>query len=111
MFEFRDYPIHNVNEHCILPTKKRFNHNINNNSTNLYGNTSHYRERFNDLGVPIFVVQIKSSSDDDSVAHHGQDGVISDELFDELFGRVEKKSKATKRKTLKKRKEKKENGN
>lgn len=106
MFSIRDYPIHDVNERCILPTKKRLNHNINNNYTDLYGNAAHYRERFNDLGVPIFVVQMKYSSEDNPEAHHSHDGVISDELFDQLLDRVEKKSKASKRKTLKKRKEK-----
>jgi hypothetical protein len=105
MFSIRDYPIHDVNERCILPTKKRLTHNIKNNYQDIYGNDSHYRERFNDLGLPIFIVKMHHHDEpDDEEIHHGQDGVISDELFDQLFERVEVKPKPKKPKTLKKRK-------
>ena len=60
MFPINNYPIHDVNERCILPTKKRLNHNIVNNYQDLYGDQSQYRERFNDLGIPIFVVQLNN---------------------------------------------------
>lgn len=105
MFSINDYPIHDVNERCILPTKKRLTHNINNNYQDIYGNTSQYNEIFNDLGIPIFVVKINASQvpEDDEI-NHQQHGVISDELFDQLFDKVEEKPKPKKQKTLKKRK-------
>jgi len=105
MFSINNYPIHDVNERCILPTKKRLTHNIKNNYQDIYGDTSQYNERFNDLGIPIFVVKInKSQLPEEDEINHEQHGVISDELFDQLFDKVEEKPKPKRKKTLKKRK-------
>lgn len=108
MFSINNYPIHDVNERCILPTKKRLTDNMVNKYQELYGDTSQYNTRFNDLGIPIFIVKdVAINHIENSDNRHEQDGVISDELFDRLFDNVEIKSKKKKQTTRKKRKGKK----
>ena len=108
MFSINNYPIHDVNERCILPTKKRLTDNMVNNYQELYGDTGQYNTRFNDLGIPIFIVKdVAINHIENSDNRHEQDGVIGFELFDRLFDNVEIKSKQKKRATRKKRKGKK----
>ena len=110
MFHINNYPIQEIDERCNLPTRKRLNQNITHNHQDLYGDTLHYKERFNDLGVPIFIVKLKDYDDtSDEQINIQQDGVISDELFDQLFDRVEIKPKSSSKKTKKKRNKKQKN--
>ena len=95
MFTIQNDMIEDIDERCNIPIRKRLNRNIVHNHQDLYGDASQYKERFNDLGVPIFIVKIRENDNisDYNHMHVQEDGVISDELFDELFNKVEKKSK------------------
>ena len=95
MFTIQNDTIHDIDERCNIPIRKRVNRNLSHNHQDLYGDKSHYNERFNDLGVPGFIVITRENDNIDDYHHTDvqSQGVISDELFDELFNKVEKKSK------------------
>jgi hypothetical protein len=87
------------------------NRPISNHYENVYGKTECHR-RLDNLGIPIFIVQLEDNSDHgvQEAPHKPQYDVISDELFDRMFEEVAKKSnspekkKKSKRETKKKRK-------
>ena len=95
MFTIQNDMIHDIDERCNIPIRKRLNRKLVHNHQDLYGDASHYRERFNDLGIPGFIVITRDNDNTDDYHHSNLEsqGVISDELFDELFNKVEKKSK------------------
>lgn len=105
MFTIQDAPIHCMGDRCVYPSKKLMNKkstqcSYEKNRQELYGNTEQQFSRFNELGVPMFVVKINDSSNDsynDSLIHtQGNSSVISNELFDQLFERVSKHKKVKK---------------
>ena len=107
MFTIQDAPIHWMGDRCVYPSKKLMNKkttqcSYEQNRQELYGNTEQQFSRFNELGVPMFVVKIENSSDDlsnESPIHtQGSSSVISNELFDQLFERVSKPKKVKKNK-------------
>jgi len=112
MISVQEHPIHCIDGKCIYMSKKSLeNRPISNHYENVYGKTESHR-RLDQLGIPIFIVQLEDYSDHDvqEASHKSQYDVISDELFDIMFEEVAKKSnssekkKKSKRETKKKRK-------
>ena len=114
MIRVQEHPIHCIDGKCIYMSK---NTSVNSQKSDIYQdiygkNDSH--RRLENLGIPIFVVQIEDHLNNDvqEVPHKSQYDVISDELFDKMFSEVEKKSNSpekkkkskAKRETKKKRK-------
>jgi hypothetical protein len=99
MFKITEGPIHYMEKRCVVPAKKRINKDM----LQRYGNDYANNERFNNLGVPMFIMNITNDSRDDEIAEQHHEGMISDELFDELFERVIQKPKKKSPRTLKKR--------
>jgi hypothetical protein len=100
MFTIQNDTIQDIDERCNIPMRKRVNRNLSHNHQDLYGDKSHYNDRFNDLGVPGFIVITRENDTiSDEYMHTQQDGVISDELFDELFNKIEIKPKHSNKKT------------
>lgn len=94
MISVQEHPIHCIDGKCIYMSKKSLeNRPISNHYENVYGKTGSHR-RLDQLGIPIFVVQLEDYSDHDvqEAPHKSQYDVISDELFDEMFKEVTKKS-------------------
>lgn len=117
MISVQEHPIHCIDGKCIYMSKKSLeNRPISNHYENVYGKTECNR-RLDNLGIPIFIVQLEDYSDHDvqEVPHKSQYDVISDEFFDKMFEEVTKKPKTrdstnnskAKRETKKKRKGKK----
>lgn len=117
MISVQEHPIHCIDGKCIYMSKKSLeNRPISNHYENVYGKTESHR-RLDQLGIPIFVVQLEDYSDHDvqESPSNCQYDVISDELFDKMFEEVTKKPKTrdsnnkskAKRETKKKRKGKK----
>lgn len=97
MIHVQEHPIQCIDGKCIYMSKHSMNndHNVEN-YQDIYGkNTSH--RRFENLGVPIFVVQTQCFSDHDvqETSGNASNDTISDELFDLLFDKVETKKKQT----------------
>jgi len=112
MISVQEHPIHCIDGKCIYMSKKSLeNRPISNHYENVYGKTECHR-RLDNLGIPIFIVQLEDHSDHgvQEASHKSQYDVISDELFDRMFEEVAKKSnspekkKKSKRETKKKRK-------
>ena len=112
MISVQEHPIHCIDGKCIYMSKKSLeNRSISNHYENVYGKTECHR-RLDNLGIPIFIVQLEDHSDHgvQEAPHKPQYDVISDELFDRMFEEVAKKSnspekkKKSKRETKKKRK-------
>ena len=112
MISVQEHPIHCIDGKCIYMSKKSLeNRPISNHYENVYGKTESHR-RLDQLGIPIFIVQLEDYSDHDvqEAPHKPQYDVISDELFDRMFEEVTKKPKTrdsknkSKRETKKKRK-------
>ena len=102
MLKIHENAIHCVNGKCIYPMQNKIKQNTTHNYDDLYGNQNY--TRFNDLGVPLFVLQDEEPIVEETI-HIQNDYVISDELYDKLFEKVEKKPKqGKKRNTKKKRK-------
>jgi hypothetical protein len=106
MISVQEHLIHCVNGKCVVSAKKMIpTHSSNNDYTEIYGKNDSHR-RFENLGLPIFVVQSKDVSEpivQESNYMH-ENNTISDELFDTLFEKVEKKSNSKSKKLSKKQK-------
>jgi len=97
-----------------MSKKSLENKPISNHYENVYGKTESHR-RLDNLGIPIFIVQLEDYSDHDVQESQSscQYDVISDEFFDKMFEEVAKKPKTrgsknkSTRETKKKRKGKK----
>ena len=101
MISVQEHPIHCIDGKCIYMSRKSLEnrhipHNYQDfqNYQDLYGKTDSYR-RLEHLGVPLFIVQLEDYSDHNVQETHpnSQYDVISDELFDQMFSEVAKKSK------------------
>jgi len=104
MFKITEGPIHYMEKRCVVPAKKRMNRDMLERYDNVYANNEHYNERFNDLGVPMFIMNTKTVPLEDEMMVQSHEGMISDEMFDELFERaIKKPNKKKSPKTLKKR--------
>lgn len=97
MFKIKENAIHCVNGKCIYPVQNRINNNSQYNFEDIYGKQDH--SRLNELGIPLFVLQDEPIIEE--TIHIQNDIVISDDLYDKLFEKVEKQPQ--KRKTKKKR--------
>lgn len=96
MISVQEHPIQCVNGKCILMSKKLLpNHTNTNDYEQIYGKNDSHR-RFENLGLPIFVVQNKCTSDPILQENNALIGnePISDEFFEKLFDKVEKKTKS-----------------
>ena len=85
------YPSRNAIE-LNLPTND-YDYDINNNNKDIYGSTNQTYERFRDLGIPIFVLQLPnknrySESYPTQYENENESSVISDEMFENLFNMV-----------------------
>ena len=111
MISVQEHPIQCVNGKCILMSKKMLPYHTNSNEyEEIYGKNDSHR-RFENLGLPIFVVQNKCDFHDVIQENNSniENETISDELFDKLFDKVEKKSKSrSKTRKLRKKSNKKE---
>ena len=94
MIRVQEHPIHCIDGKCIYMSK----HSIDNehNSENLhdiYGKNSSHR-RLENLGTPIFVVQSSCNSNDSvqEMSGNARNDTISDEMFDLLFDKAQRKS-------------------
>ena len=104
MFKITEGPIHYMEKRCVVPAKKRMNRDMLERYDNVYANSEHYNERFNDLGVPMFIMNTKTVPREDEMMVQSHEGMISDEMFDKLFERaIKKPNKKKSPKTLKKR--------
>lgn len=96
MISVQEHPIQCVNGKCILMSKKLLpNHTNTNDYEQIYGKNDSHR-RFENLGLPIFVVQNKCTSDPILQENNPnfENEPISDEFFEKLFDKVEKKTKS-----------------
>ena len=96
MISVQEHPIQCVNGKCILMSKKLLpNHTNSNEYEEIYGKNNSHR-RFENLGLPIFVVQNKCDLHDiiQESNQNIENETISDELFEKLFDKVEKKPKS-----------------
>lgn len=103
MLKVRENAIHCVNGKCVFPFKENLHQNYNSQYNDIYGNKQYLQSRFNDLGIPLFVLQDEQPVIEETI-HIQNDYVIDDNLFDQLLEKVEKPRKKTKKGTKKKRK-------
>lgn len=106
MISVQEHPIHCIDGKCIYMSK---NTSVNTQKSDIYQDVygkNDSRTRLENLGIPIFVVQIEDHLNNDvqEMSRNLKNEAISDEIFDELFSKVEKKTKSP-AKTKKKRKD------
>ena len=106
MISVQEHPIHCIDGKCIYMSK---NTSVNTQKSDIYQDVygkNDSRRRLENLGIPIFVVQIEDHLNNDvqEMSRNLKNEAISDEIFDELFSKVEKKTKSP-AKTKKKRKD------
>jgi len=85
-----------VGEKCVYPSQNAIEFNLPKNDYNISDNYDVYssHERFRDLGIPIFVLQLSNKTPQINNIHeyeHEQPtetSVISDEMFEKLFNTV-----------------------
>jgi len=111
MLAIQESPIQCMSDRCIYPSKKLIgkttpHQSYGQNQRELYGTSEGQFSRFDDLGIPMFVVKIENSYEESSAPINTQsESVISDDMFDMLFDRVSEcprnknKQKQTKAKT------------
>lgn len=96
MISVQEHPIHCIDGKCIYMSK---NTSVNTQKSDIYQDVygkNDSRRRLENLGIPIFVVQIEDHLNNDvqEMSRNLKNEAISDELFDELFSKVEKKTKS-----------------
>jgi len=94
MISVQEHPIHCIDGKCIYMSK---NSSVNTEKSDIYQDVygkNDSRRRLENLGIPIFVVQIEDhlKNDVQEMSRNEKNEAISDDLFDQLFSKVEKKS-------------------
>ena len=70
------------------------NINYDDNHSEVYGNDLSKHERFRDLGIPMFTLQLRSNQCNNNFENDNHDAqVISDEMFDKLYNLVAQSQK------------------
>jgi hypothetical protein len=115
MISVQEHPIHCIDGKCIYMSKNTVENTQKSDMyQDVYGKNDS-RRRLENLGIPIFVVQTENYSNPivQEMSRNVKNEAISDDLFDELFSKVDKrpntreKKKKSTRETKKKRKAKK----
>jgi len=117
MISQEGYPTYCSGGKCIYPSQNAIRHTeivsnpeYDENARQVHGNIPSQHERFRDLGIPMFVLQIKPNMSEHTFIQDDETPVISDEMFDRLYDLVAAhKETSKKRVTNKERKPKKNN--
>jgi len=115
MITSEEYPTFCAGGKCAFPSRKAIHHtdfvnnrDYNDNYNEVYGDDLSKHERFRDLGIPIFILQLKPKTCNHVLENEdgNETSVISNEMFDELYNLV---ADSHKKKTTNNSKKKKEN--
>jgi hypothetical protein len=104
MITSNGYPTYCAGGKCIYPSRNAIqsaniigDDEYDHNDDAVYGSKTSKYERFRDLGIPMFVLRIKPSSDSSQydAEFNNQDNasVISEEMFDNLYRMVSQMSR------------------
>lgn len=101
MITTEEYPTYCAGGKCIYPSRKAIYHadyennmDYDDNYSEIYGNNLSKHERFRDLGIPMFTLQLRSNQCNNAFENDNQDvQVISDEMFDKLYNLVAQSQK------------------
>jgi len=96
MITTEEYPTYCAGGKCIYPSRKAIYHadyennmDYDDNHSEVYGNDLSKHERFRDLGIPMFTLQLRSKQCNNAFENDNHDAqVISDEIFDKLYNLV-----------------------
>ena len=96
MITTKEYPTYCAGGKCIYPSRKAIYHadyennmDYDDNHSEFYGNYLSKHERFRDLGIPMFTLQLRSNQSNNAFENDNHDAqVISDEMFDKLYNLV-----------------------
>lgn len=102
MLKIRENAIYCVNGKCTYSFKNNLdNQNSLYNYDEFYGNQNNQYLKFDDLGIPLFILQEQQPIEETIITE--SDFVVDDDLFDNLLQKVEVESKKKPPKTKKKR--------
>ena len=101
MITTKEYPTYCAGGKCIYPSRNAINNadcenniNYDDNHSEVYGNDLSKHERFRDLGIPMFTLQLRSNQCNNNFENDNHDAqVISDEMFDKLYNLVAQSQK------------------
>ena len=101
MITTEEYPTYCAGVKCVYPSRKAINYvdyenniNYDDNHSEVYGNDLSKHERFRDLGIPMFTLQLRSNQCNNNFENDNHDAqVISDEMFDKLYNLVAQSQK------------------
>jgi hypothetical protein len=101
MITTEEYPTYCAGGKCVYPSRKAINYvdyenniNYDDNHSEVYGNDLSKHERFRDLGIPMFTLQLRSNQCNNNFENDNHDAqVISDEMFDKLYNLVAQSQK------------------
>ena len=96
MIKAEEYPTYCAGGKCIYPSRKAISNadyenymEYDDNHSEVYGNDLSKHERFRDLGIPMFTLQLRSNQCNNNFENDNHDAqVISDEMFDKLYNLV-----------------------
>ena len=101
MIKAEEYPTYCAGGKCIYPSRNAINNadcennmDYDDNHSEVYGNDLSKHERFRDLGIPMFTLQLRSNQSNNAFENDNHDAqVISDEMFDKLYNLVAQSQK------------------
>ena len=101
MITTEEYPTYCAGGKCVYPSRKAINYvdyenniNYDDNHSEVYGNDLSKHERFRDLGIPMYTLQLRSNQCNNNFENDNHDAqVISDEMFDKLYNLVAQSQK------------------